>query len=77
MKETRMTSIGCCAIVGEILGDRICVKTRAGNVRWLEKDAPVYQRGRFFDALFDDLLFADSNAPYHSFQSISCVCQDD
>ena len=62
MKESRITSIGCCTIVGEIFGDRICVKTHAGKVRWVKKDAPVYQRGNFFDALFDDAVFAGSNA---------------
>ena len=66
MKDARMTSIGCCTIVGEILGDRICIKTHAGDVRWLKKDAPVHQRSRFFDALFDDLVFAGSNAQYQS-----------
>ncbi|MDD5678920.1 MAG: hypothetical protein PHW60_13165 [Kiritimatiellae bacterium] len=62
MKEARITSIGCCTIVGEIFGDRICVKTHTGNVHWVKKDAPVYQRGSFFDALFNDTAFAGSNA---------------
>lgn len=66
MKGARIASIGCCTIVGKILGDRFCVKTRAGNVRWLKKDAPVYQRGRFFDALFDDTVGTGSNATYQN-----------
>lgn len=76
MKEARMTSIGCCTIVGEILGDRICVKTHTGNVRCLKKDAPVYQRGRFFDALFDDTALAGSNAHINIYDMINQAAPD-
>jgi hypothetical protein len=71
MKEARMTSAGCCNILGEISGDWICVKTRAGYLRWLKKDAPVYQRCSFFDALFDEMAFTGSNAPYQNFDVVN------
>lgn len=74
MKEARMISIGCGTIVGEISGDRIYFKTHAGNSRCLKKDAPVYQRGRFFDALFADTVFAGSDATCQSIQHDELAC---
>jgi len=46
------------SVIGEITDDAICVKTRSGAVRRLAKDRPATQRARFFDEVFDDLMFA-------------------
>ncbi|MFA7159172.1 MAG: hypothetical protein WC299_07685 [Kiritimatiellia bacterium] len=61
-----MASAGTCIMFGEISGDRICIKTRAGDVRWMKKNAPVHQRCNFFDELFEDMAPADADAPYQN-----------
>ena len=55
MRRNETGSMGPQVVVGEMQDETICVRTKAGQVRRLWKDAPVHQRANFFDRVFAEM----------------------
>lgn len=52
-KDAKWT--GSCVIEGEMQDETICVRTGAGGIQRLWKDAPPHQRASFFDRVFAEM----------------------